>query len=98
MGPARCACLGQSNTADQLSRQRPWRVIPKTMTKKHKPTVSEIVELKLLLETHYAAWRAQMAEDDKFYTQNYQVFPDGGSPPDLFEQVRPPSATQIIDM
>lgn len=66
--------------------------------KTQKKTVDEIVSLKYELTTHYQAWYEQMRRDDTFYTQKYQVFPDGGAPPDGYEQVRPPSATQIIDM
>jgi hypothetical protein len=66
--------------------------------KQKKPTVAEIVELKGLLTTYYQAWYEQMKEDDRYYTQKYQVFPDGGTPPDNFVQVRPPSATQVIEM
>lgn len=54
--------------------------------------------LKANLERYYDAWRGQMKNDERFYTRNYAVVPDAGTPPEAFEQVRPPSATQIIEM
>lgn len=66
------------------------------MSKRSKPTIEEIVALKYELTTYYQRWKAQMLEDDAFYTQQYSV--SSSAPPAAFEQVRPPSATQIIDM
>jgi len=68
------------------------------MARSHRPTIEEIMALKENLERHYQRWRDQMREDDRFYTQNYSVVADAGTPPDGYEQVRPPSATQIIEM
>src|SRR5258705_11176226 len=54
--------------------------------------------LKFDLERHYDRWKNQMREDDRYYRRDYQVVADAGTPPAGFEQVRPPSATQIIEM
>src|SRR5678815_3546904 len=66
--------------------------------KRVKPTVEEILALKQNLTTYYDAWHKQQANDELYYTRNYTVTSDAGTPPAGFEQVRPPSATQIIEM
>jgi hypothetical protein len=66
------------------------------VSKSYKPTIDEIIALRWDLESTYAQWHAQQADDDRFYNVLYAV--SSSLPPDAFEQVRPPSAAQIIDM
>src|SRR5678815_4852362 len=66
--------------------------------KRVKPTVEEILALKQNLTTYYQQWHDQQRNDELYYTRNYTVTSDAGTPPAGFEQVRPPSATQIIEM
>lgn len=61
-----------------------------------KPTVPEIVALYWELKTYYQNWHSQQVEDDRFYNLLYKVaVPDM---PNAFEQVRPPSASSIVDL
>lgn len=63
---------------------------------KSKPTVREIVAIYYDLKTLYQPWKAQQEEDQKFYDLLYRV--SASDMPDAFDQIRPPSATTIVDL
>jgi hypothetical protein len=63
---------------------------------RYKPTVAEIVALTQEYKTFYQPWHEQQEGDDKFYNLLYEVMT--GDMPDAFDQVRPPTATTIVDM
>lgn len=61
-----------------------------------KPTIESIVEIYRERKSHYSIWHDQQREDQRFYDLMFEVAVS--ETPTAFEQVRPPSATTIVDL
>lgn len=61
-----------------------------------KPSIEQIVALYRERQAFYRAWHEQQREDQRFYDLEFQIATS--ETPEAFDQIRPPSATTIVDL